>query len=129
MFARRSLAEALDRQSQGFGEVSTTSRRWFRAARELEALGQAELARLRDLPMDRLAELREPTRRVQIAMREATLATIVEDLGGGTVKVVIQAFLPTSMPFLGKHVFVNGFRKARNGEITDLGAEELYDYD
>ena len=106
------------------------SKRWFKAAREFESIGEQDLMRLRNLPYNHLTELDEPVRRVIVAGRVGTLSTIVQPGHGGPVQIVLQGFLPVSrLPFLGKHVFVGGFRKGQDGSVTELAPEELYEYD
>jgi hypothetical protein len=84
---------------------------------------------LRLLPYQRLLGMKhEPAEPVAVGGRAGTIATYCRACDHHRVAVVLRATLDTWLPRV-KSVARDGFYKHRDGSITDMPDDELYDYD
>jgi hypothetical protein len=85
-------------------------------------------ARLRRLPFAELERLSDaPIEHVDVESRKATIGTIVFRLASGGVQVVHQGFLEHRfMP--GKSVALDGFFKYPDETVSEMKAEEFWDF-
>lgn len=59
--------------------------------------------------------------------RPATVSVVVEPLDDGSLRVVVQGFMPAK--WLGQHVALDGFYHRPAGVIEPMADEEFYDFD
>jgi hypothetical protein len=86
-------------------------------------------SRLRQLPFAELKELAsQPTEYVAIGGRSGTIAYIVLPMPSGGIQFVVQGFLEHHyMP--GKSVALDGFYKYPEESVSEMKAEEFWDFD
>ena len=85
--------------------------------------------KLRLLACERLLVMtNESVERVNVGTRKGTIATFCEIRDGERVAVVLRGDLDTWLPRI-KSVARDGFYKHRDGSVTDIPDDELYDYD
>jgi len=59
--------------------------------------------------------------------RQATVSVIVKPMDDGSLRVMVQGFMPSK--WLGKHVALDGFYQRPDGAIEPMSDEEFYDFD
>jgi hypothetical protein len=86
-------------------------------------------ARLRQLPFAELKQLTDqPAEHVMVESRKATIGNIVLPLPSGGIQVVLQGFLEHRlMP--GKSVALDGFYKYPDETVSEMKAEEFWEFD
>ena len=85
--------------------------------------------KLRHLTYERLIIMKnESAEHVNVGTRKGTIATFCEIRDGERVAVVLRGNLDTWLPGI-KSVARDGFYKHRDGSVTDMPDDELYDYD
>jgi hypothetical protein len=86
-------------------------------------------SRLRKLPFAELKELgSQPTEHVLVESRKGTIDYIVLPLPSGGIQFVLQGFLEHRlMP--GKSVALDGFYKYPDETVSEMKAEEFWDFD
>jgi hypothetical protein len=85
--------------------------------------------KLRLLPVDRLIDMtNEPAEHITLDRRSGTIATLCKACDGERVAVVLLGNLDTWLSCM-KKVARDGFYKYRDGSVTDIPYDELYDYD
>ncbi|MFY9681303.1 MAG: hypothetical protein WA416_10900 [Candidatus Sulfotelmatobacter sp.] len=86
-------------------------------------------ARLRQLPFAELKQLTDqPAEHVMVESRKATIGNIVLPLPSGGIQVVLQGFLEHRlMP--GKSVALDGFCKYPDETVSEMKAEEFWEFD
>jgi hypothetical protein len=86
-------------------------------------------ARLRQLPFAELKQLTEqPAEHVMVESRKAMIGNIVRPLPSGGLQVVLQGFLEHRlMP--GKSVALDGFYKYPDETVSEMKAEEFWEFD
>lgn len=85
--------------------------------------------RLRTIPFEQLKGLaNEPIEHLTVNSRPATIATIVEPLKSGGVRVVVQGFMNMRF-FPGKRVALDGFYKYPDETMAPMPDEEFHEFD
>lgn len=86
-------------------------------------------AALRGLSRERLlGEGRGPIEPVVVRGRSATIGIIVQSRADGSLRVVVQGFMPGRLlPFI-KSVALDGFYKHPDGSVGAMPDEELYEF-
>jgi len=84
---------------------------------------------LRSLPFAELKGLADrPVEHVAVESRKATIGTIVLPLPSGGIQVVLQGFMEHRfMP--GKSVALDGFCKYPDETVSEMKAEEFWNFD
>ena len=94
--------------------------------RMVKARGDA----LRGMPRDELiAAGRQPAETWEVAGRPATVSVIVEDKDDGSLRVVVQGFMPSKWVSAVSSVALDGFYKRPTGAIEPMPDEEFYEFD
>ena len=75
-----------------------------------------------------MVKTNESAERVNVGTRKGTIATFCAIRDGERVAVVLRGNLDTWLPGI-KSVARDGFYKHRDGSVTDMPDDELYDYD
>jgi hypothetical protein len=85
--------------------------------------------RLRKLPFAELKELaNQPVEEAVAGSRKATIGIIVRALGSGGLQVVLQGFMEHRlMP--GRSVALDGFFKYPDETLSEMKAEEFWEFD
>jgi hypothetical protein len=84
---------------------------------------------LRKLTQEELKKLAtEPSEKLEVESRPATIAIIVQPQPDGNLGVVIQGFMKARF-FPGKHVALDGSYKLPDGTISAMPDEEFYLFD
>jgi hypothetical protein len=105
-------------------------RRTQGASVEFRRLVNARGAELRLLSRDKLLAVRaQPVDDVRILGRAATLGVIVEEWPDGSLRVVVQGFMPCRLlPFV-RDVALDGFYKRPDGSVEPMPDEEFRGFD
>jgi hypothetical protein len=69
----------------------------------------------------------QPTETWNVEGRPATVSFIVEPMDDGSLRVVVQGFMPGK--WFGKHVALDGFYHRPTGAIEPMTDEEFYGFD
>ena len=85
----------------------------------LRNLSYEEIERLEDAPIEELT----------VESRPATIATIVQRMPDGSLRLVLQGLMNARLFPLLKHVALDGFYKHRDGTVTPMPEDEFYDFD
>jgi hypothetical protein len=96
---------------------------------EFRRIVKGRCACLRKLPFAELKQLaNQPAEQVRVQSRNATIGIIVLSLPSGGIQVVFQGFLEQRfMP--GKSVALDGFYKYPEETVSEMKAEEFWDFD
>ncbi len=96
---------------------------------EFRTIVKGRGARLRQLPFTELKALaNQAAENVMVQSRKATIGVIVLSLPSGGIQVVLQGFLDHRfMP--GKSVALDGFYKYCDGTVSEMKAEEFWQFD
>jgi hypothetical protein len=99
-----------------------------------------ELARFREIVNNRGGKLRQlsyealeehaagPIEHLDVDSRSATIAIIVQPIGDGKLRVVLQGVMKHRL-LPGKSVALDGFYKHRDGTVAAMPHEEFYEFD
>jgi hypothetical protein len=99
------------------------------ASTEFDLYCENKLVELRDLSFETLAHMDGKVLNWKSNGRSGTIAIAVEHVDDQTVRVILKGHLPLRLlPFM-KHVFVDGFRKHRDGAVELVSKEEVDYYD
>jgi len=83
---------------------------------------------LRSMSIEEIARVAEaPEERFVFDGRESTIGIIVQPQKDASHRVVVQGFMKAKI--LGKNVALDGFYKWPDGSITEMSAEEFYEFD
>ena len=98
---------------------------------EFRELVNARGATLRELSSEELVAAAErPTETVVVQGRQATVSIIVQPQSSGSLRVVVQGFMPARIAWLGvSSVALDGFYKRPDGAVEAMPDEEFYEFD
>jgi len=97
---------------------------------EFRRVVEARGAELRLLSSEELlAAQSRPTEHLSVQGRPATIATIVRRKADGSLRVVLQGFMPGRLFRLMTSVALDGFYKRSDGSVEAMRDEEFHEFD
>lgn len=97
---------------------------------ELRRIVNQRGAALRSLSHDELlAAGQRGTDHIEVQGRPATVSIIVEQRADGSLRVVVQGFMPSRIFSAISSVALDGFYKRPNGAVEPMPDKEFYEFD
>ncbi len=99
-----------------------------RTFEKFHRLGNQRLEPLRGLSFEQLRSLKSPPEDIRIGWWKGAIATVIEEVDSDTLRVVVHGAL--AFPIIRNYyVYIEGFRKHRDGSTAELTEQDIYNFD